>query len=158
MAGARGTIGFIAPEVFSRSFGDVSTKSDIYSFGMVLLEMVGGRRNVQKNPDNSSQLYFPEWLHGHLSNGGTLETFEVTSATEEIATKMALIGLWCIQMMPEARPSITKVIDMLERSVTELEIPPMQFLSCPPEPSIHSINTTAGEDTQNLSFLTHFNK
>ena len=42
MAGARGTIGFIAPEVFSRSFGDVSTKSDIYSFGMVLLEMVGG--------------------------------------------------------------------------------------------------------------------
>ena len=42
MAGARGTIGFIAPEVFSRSFGVVSTKSDIYSFGMVLLEMVGG--------------------------------------------------------------------------------------------------------------------
>ncbi|CAO2198858.1 unnamed protein product [Urochloa humidicola] len=158
MAGARGTIGFIAPEVFSRSFGVVSTKSDIYSFGMVLLEMVGGRRNVQTHPDKSSQIYFPEWLHGHLSNGGTLETFEVTSATEEIATKMALIGLWCIQMMPEARPSITKVIDMLERSVTELEIPPMQFLSSTPEPSIHSINTTSGEHTQNLSFLTHFNK
>ncbi|RCV24532.1 hypothetical protein SETIT_5G092500v2 [Setaria italica] len=158
MAGARGTIGFIAPEVFSRSFGVVSTKSDIYSFGMVILEMVGGRRNVQTNPENSSQIYFPEWLHDHLSNGGTLETFDVTSATEEIATKMALIGLWCIQMMPEARPSITKVIDMLERSVTELEIPPMQFLSCPPESSIHSINTDSGEDTQNLSFLTHFNK
>ncbi|WVZ72141.1 hypothetical protein U9M48_020650 [Paspalum notatum var. saurae] len=78
MAGARGTIGFIAPEVFSRSFGVVSTKSDIYSFGMVLLEMVGGRRNVQINADNSSQVYFPEWLHDHLSNGGTLETFEVT--------------------------------------------------------------------------------
>jgi len=58
MAGARGTIGFIAPEVFSRSFGVVSTKSDIYSFGMVLLEMVGGRRNVQTNPENSSQIYF----------------------------------------------------------------------------------------------------
>ncbi|KAF8705083.1 hypothetical protein HU200_031345 [Digitaria exilis] len=147
MAGARGTIGFIAPEVFSRSFGVVSTKSDIYSFGMVLLEMVGGRQNVQKNPENSSQ-----------TNGGTLEIFEVTSTTEEIATKMALIGLWCIQMTPEARPSITKVIDMLERSVTELEIPPMQFLSCTPEQLIHSVNTTSGEDTQNLSFLSHVNK
>jgi len=106
---------------------------------------------VQTNPENSSQIYFLEWLHGHISNGGTLETFEVTSTTEEMATKMALVGLWCIQMMPEARPSITKVIDMLEKSVTELEIPPMQFLSCPPEPSIHSLNTTSGEDTQNLS-------
>ncbi|XP_002457414.2 rust resistance kinase Lr10 [Sorghum bicolor] len=158
MAGARGTIGFIAPEVFSRSFGVVSTKSDIYSFGMVLLEMVGGRRNVQVNANNSSQVYFPEWLHDHLSNGGTLETFEVTSTTEEVATKMALIGLWCIQMMPESRPSITKVIDMLERSVTEIEIPPMQFFSCTSEPSIHSINTTSAEDTQNLSFLSHVNK
>jgi len=157
MAGARGTIGFIAAEVFSRSFGVVSTKSDIYSFGMVLLEMVGGRRNVQINANNSSQVYFPEWLHDHLSNGGTLETFEVTSTTE-VATKMALIGLWCIQMMPESRPSITKVIDMLERSVTEIEIPPTQFFSCTSEASIHSNNTTSGEDTQNLSFLSHVNK
>lgn len=157
MAGARGTIGFIAPEVFSRSFGVVSTKSDIYSFGMVLLEMVGGRRNVQIT-SNSSQVYFPEWLHDHLSNGGTLETFEVTNTTEEVATKMALIGLWCIQMMPESRPSITKVIDMLERNVAEIEIPPMQFFSCTSEPSIHSTNTTFGEDTQNLSFLSHVNK
>ncbi|TVU22063.1 hypothetical protein EJB05_31739, partial [Eragrostis curvula] len=145
MAGARGTIGFIAPEVFSRSFGVVSTKSDIYSFGMMLLEMVGGRRNVQTNAENSSQVYFPQWLHDHLSHGGTLENFEVTSTTEEIARKMAMIGLWCIQMMPEARPSITKVIEMLERSATELEIPPMQFFPCPSKPSIHSINTTSGD-------------
>jgi serine/threonine protein kinase len=44
MTGARGTIGFIAPEVHSRAFGMVSTKSDVYSYGMMLLEMIGGRK------------------------------------------------------------------------------------------------------------------
>ncbi|KAL6626689.1 hypothetical protein ACP70R_030415 [Stipagrostis hirtigluma subsp. patula] len=157
MAGARGTIGFIAPEVFSRSFGIVSTKSDVYSFGMMLLEMVGGRRNVQTNADNSSQVYLPQWLHDHISQGGTLEIFEVTSATEEIARKMALIGLWCIQMMPEARPSITKVMEMLERSATDLEIPPTQFFSCPSEPSIHSVNTTSEVIAQNFGLHPYVN-
>ncbi|KAL7229970.1 hypothetical protein ACSBR2_008507 [Camellia fascicularis] len=41
MTAARGTMGYIAPEVFSRNFGKVSCKSDVYSFGMLLLEMVG---------------------------------------------------------------------------------------------------------------------
>ncbi|KAF7846689.1 hypothetical protein BT93_L3911, partial [Corymbia citriodora subsp. variegata] len=39
MTAARGTMGYIAPEVFSRNFGSVSSKSDVYSFGMLLLEM-----------------------------------------------------------------------------------------------------------------------
>lgn len=43
MADARGTIGFIAPEVFYRGFGVVSTKSDVYSYGMLLLQMVKGQ-------------------------------------------------------------------------------------------------------------------
>ncbi|XBI15209.1 hypothetical protein VPH35_057668 [Triticum aestivum] len=60
MTGARGTIGFIAPEVHSRTFGVVSTKSDVYSYGMMLLEMVGGRRNVKSTVAKSSEKYFPD--------------------------------------------------------------------------------------------------
>ncbi|CAL5372011.1 unnamed protein product [Camellia sinensis] len=56
MAGARGTIGYIAPEVFSRNFGGVSHKSDVYSYGMMVLEMVGGRRNVNVAVDHSSEI------------------------------------------------------------------------------------------------------
>ncbi|CAN0898189.1 Rust resistance kinase Lr10 [Linum grandiflorum] len=44
MTTARGTIGYIAPKVFSRNFGSVSYKADVYSFVMLLLEMVGGRK------------------------------------------------------------------------------------------------------------------
>ncbi|KAF3505320.1 hypothetical protein F2Q69_00044789 [Brassica cretica] len=43
MLNARGTIGYIAPEVFSKSLGGVSYKSDVYSFGMVVLEIVGAK-------------------------------------------------------------------------------------------------------------------
>ncbi|KAJ3692423.1 hypothetical protein LUZ60_012773 [Juncus effusus] len=46
LSAARGTIGYMAPELVSRSFGVISYKSDVYSFGMLLLEMAGGRRNA----------------------------------------------------------------------------------------------------------------
>ncbi|XVF09563.1 hypothetical protein REPUB_Repub07fG0104900 [Reevesia pubescens] len=46
MLEARGTIGYIAPKVFCRSIGGVSHKSDVYSYGMMILEMVGGKRNL----------------------------------------------------------------------------------------------------------------
>jgi len=57
ISAARGTIGYIAPELVSRSFGVISHKSDVYSFGMLLLEMAGGRRNVDQRAENSSQVY-----------------------------------------------------------------------------------------------------
>ena len=66
MTTARGTIGYIVPEVFSRNFGKVSYKSDIYSFGILLLEMVGGRKNVDVIVETTSQIYFPEWIYNLL--------------------------------------------------------------------------------------------
>ncbi|KAL5553122.1 hypothetical protein UlMin_040523 [Ulmus minor] len=62
MQGPRGTAGYIAPEIFSRSFGGVSHKSDVYSYGMMVLEMVGGRENVNIRVDNTSEIYFPQWI------------------------------------------------------------------------------------------------
>lgn len=41
MTATRGTVGYIAPEVLSRNFGNMTDKYDIYSFGMLLLEIVG---------------------------------------------------------------------------------------------------------------------
>ncbi|XP_028753590.1 rust resistance kinase Lr10-like [Neltuma alba] len=59
---ARGTLGYIAPEVFFPNFGHVSYKSDIYSYGMLLLEMISGRKNVDTNKETFQVLY-PEWIH-----------------------------------------------------------------------------------------------
>ncbi|XP_042462136.1 LEAF RUST 10 DISEASE-RESISTANCE LOCUS RECEPTOR-LIKE PROTEIN KINASE-like 2.1 [Zingiber officinale] len=134
MADARGTIGFIAPEVISRNFGSVSTKSDVYSYGMMILEMVGGRKNVKTCAERSSEVYFPHWVYEHLDQDRDLQAYDITVETEEIARKMTLVGLWCIQIMPANRPSMTKVIEMLEGRIGDIEMPPKPSFSSP----IHS--------------------
>ncbi|KAM0858297.1 hypothetical protein ACQ4PT_047918 [Festuca glaucescens] len=126
MTGARGTIGFIAPEVHYRTFGVVSTKSDVYSYGMMLLEMIGGRKNVNSMAENSSEQYFPDWIYDHFAEDDRLQACDVASEIEEMAKKMTFIGLWCIQILPICRPTIAKVLEMFERSLDEMEMPPKQ--------------------------------
>ncbi|OQU86374.1 hypothetical protein SORBI_3003G080100 [Sorghum bicolor] len=150
MTETRGTIGFIAPEVHSRAFGVVSTKSDVYSYGMMLLEMIGGRKNVKSIVEKSSQKYFPDWIYDHFSHDDGLEACEVTCEVEEIARKMILIGLWCVQVLPTSRPTITKVLEMFERGLDELDMPPKQDFNQIPEESLHILNT---ETTSFSSFM-----
>ncbi|KDP35179.1 hypothetical protein JCGZ_10713 [Jatropha curcas] len=53
-AKTRGTIGYTAPEVFSRNFSGVSYKSDVHSHGMLVLEMVGGREKEEVGTNDPS--------------------------------------------------------------------------------------------------------
>ncbi|KAL7170890.1 hypothetical protein ACSBR2_035697 [Camellia fascicularis] len=63
LLGVRGTTRYIAPEVFCRNFGGVSHKSDVYSYGMMVLEMVGGRKNIDVEVNHTSEIYFPHWIY-----------------------------------------------------------------------------------------------
>ncbi|KAJ3704360.1 hypothetical protein LUZ61_008065 [Rhynchospora tenuis] len=67
LTAARGTIGYIAPELISRTFGVISHKADVYSFGMLLMEMTSGRRNVDNHAENSSQIYYPSLIYDQLN-------------------------------------------------------------------------------------------
>jgi serine/threonine protein kinase len=66
MLGARGIIGYVAPELVCRNFGRVSHKSDVYSYGMMVSKMVGGRKNIDIGVDHTSKLYFPHWIYKRL--------------------------------------------------------------------------------------------
>ncbi|XP_058189209.1 rust resistance kinase Lr10-like [Rhododendron vialii] len=132
MTTARGTIGYIAPEVFSRNFGNVSYKSDIYSFGMLLLEMVGGKKNSNVMANNTNQIYFPEWIYIHLDSGEELGIGIQDEEDAKIAKKLAIVGLWCIQWYPVDRPSMHVVIQMLEGDGDTLIKPPNPFVSTNP--------------------------
>ncbi|XP_008245710.2 PREDICTED: rust resistance kinase Lr10-like [Prunus mume] len=129
MTTARGTMGYIAPEIFSRNFGNVSYKSDVYSFGILLLEMVGGRKNFKVMEDSTSQVYFPEWIYNLLEQGNDLRIhIGDDEADVTIARKLAIVGLWCIQWHPTDRPSMKVVVQMLERE-GNLAMPPNPFAS-----------------------------
>ncbi|KAH7855973.1 hypothetical protein Vadar_031182 [Vaccinium darrowii] len=132
MTTARGTIGYIAPEVFSRNFRNVSYKSDIYSFGMLLLEMVGGKENFDAMVNNTNQIYFPEWIYNRLDSGEELGFHIHDEEDAKIAKKLAIVGLWCIQWYPVDRPSMHVVIQMLEGDEDSLINPPNPFASSNP--------------------------
>ncbi|XP_034711032.1 rust resistance kinase Lr10-like [Vitis riparia] len=128
----RGTMGYIAPEVLSRNFGNVSYKSDVYSFGMLLLEMVGGRKNIDVSVESTSQVYFPEWIYNHLDHGEELLIRIEEEGDAKIAKKLAIVGLSCIQWYPVDRPSIKIMVQMLEGEGDKLTMPPNPFASTVP--------------------------
>ncbi|OVA11311.1 Protein kinase domain [Macleaya cordata] len=132
MAAARGTMGYIAPEVFSRNFGNVSYKSDIYSFGMLLLEMFGGRKNTEVKVENLSQVYFPEWIYYRLDKGEDLGIQADTEEETTIGKKLTMVALWCIQWHPVDRPAMKSVVQMLEGNFENLIMPPNPFASTAP--------------------------
>ncbi|XP_017437949.2 LEAF RUST 10 DISEASE-RESISTANCE LOCUS RECEPTOR-LIKE PROTEIN KINASE-like 2.5 [Vigna angularis] len=131
LSDARGTMGYVAPEIWSRNFGRVSHKSDVYSYGMMLLEMVGGRKNVNGEASNTSEIYFPHWAYNKLELDNELRPdMEMTAEENEIAKRLAMVGLW-FQTFPNDRPTMSRVIDMLEGSMDSLQIPPKPLLSSP---------------------------
>ncbi|PIA33369.1 hypothetical protein AQUCO_04100057v1 [Aquilegia coerulea] len=133
MLDARGTAGYIAPEVFSRNFGGVSHKSDVYSYGMMALEIVGRRKNINVQVDHTSEIYFPQWIYKRLILDEDLGLYGITSEDETtIARKMIFIALWCIQTNPVDRPSMSRVVEMLEGRNELLQIPPKPYLCSPP--------------------------
>ncbi|KAK4409632.1 Rust resistance kinase Lr10 [Sesamum angolense] len=139
MFAARGTIGYIAPEVFCRNFGEVSHKSDVYSYGMMALEMAVGRQNLDHRADRSSEIYFPDWIYKHLEVNTNLDLHNIENEDEShFVRKMVIVGLWCIQTEPKNRPSISRVVEMLAGSMETLEIPPRPRQHSPPRPAVYS--------------------
>ncbi|KVI00143.1 Protein kinase, catalytic domain-containing protein [Cynara cardunculus var. scolymus] len=131
--GARGTAGYMAPEVFLKSLGGASHKSDVYSYGMMVLEMTGARENNKACPTSRSEAYFPEWIHKKVEAGDTLGVYG--DDEDELARKMVIVSLWCIQSGPSDRPSISKVVDMLEGNLESLQVPPSRFWPSPTRPA-----------------------
>ncbi|GKV25651.1 hypothetical protein SLEP1_g35050 [Rubroshorea leprosula] len=120
----RGTLGYTAPELFYKKIGGISYKADVYSFGMLLMEMVAGRRNKNSFSDQSSQIYFPAWIHERFDQGEDIELGDVTDIEKNLVRKIVIVALWCIQMKPAICPSMSKVLEMLESEVQLLEMPP----------------------------------
>lgn len=126
-AGGRGTPGYAAPEMWMPC--RVTHKCDVYSFGMLLFEIVGRRRNLEVN-ETESQEWFPKWVWQKFENGQFHEMASACGIEEEdreCAERICKVALWCVQYHPEERPPISKVVKMLEEEV-EITLPVNPFL------------------------------
>jgi len=120
--GVRGTRGYLAPEWY-RGTGPVTVKADVYSYGVVLLEIVTCRRSMELEEAGEERTLM-ECAHEWLVRGEVWRVVggdEVVDAAEvERAVKVAV---WCAQAEPQARPAMRSVILMLE-GLLEVPFPP----------------------------------
>ncbi|RVW87572.1 Rust resistance kinase Lr10 [Vitis vinifera] len=127
LTAARGTLGYIAPELFYKNIGGVSYKADVYSFGMLLMEMVGKRKHANTCLEQS-QTYFPSWIYDRIDQGEDMEIGDATEDEHKYIRKIVIVALWCVQMNPTDRPSMSKALEMLEGEVELLQMPPRPTL------------------------------
>ncbi|OMO54487.1 hypothetical protein CCACVL1_27768 [Corchorus capsularis] len=128
MSRVGGTPGYAAPEIYTPL--PLSYKCDVYSFGVMLFEIVGRRRNYDVNL-GESQEWFPKQIWEKFDKGELEEVLtncEVEEKDWEKAKTMFKVALWCVQHLPESRPSMREVVKILEGGVeTEVAIPPNPF-------------------------------
>ncbi|XP_004249535.1 probable serine/threonine-protein kinase PBL11 [Solanum lycopersicum] len=111
-----GTYGYAAPEYLST--GHLTAKSDVYSFGVVLLEILSGKKAIDKNrPMGEHSLV--DWAKPYLTS--KRRVFRVLDARLEgqyslsHALKVAILSLQCISMDPKSRPTMDEVVTALEQ-------------------------------------------
>ncbi|CAB4312096.1 unnamed protein product [Prunus armeniaca] len=122
--GIRGTKGYVAPEWFKSL--PITMKVDVYSYGIMLLEIVCCRKNYEANIEDEDQMILADWAYDcykqkklHL----LLENDDEAMKDIKKMEKHVMIAVWCIQEDPSLRPTMKKVTQMLEGSV-EVSVPP----------------------------------
>ncbi|KAI4352946.1 hypothetical protein L6164_007150 [Bauhinia variegata] len=120
----RGTRGYLAPEWVSNR--PITVKADVYSYGMLLLEIIGGRRNLDMSFD-AEDFFYPSWAFKAMTKGSPLKTADRRlngAVDEEELTRALKVAFWCIQDEVILRPTMGEVVRMLEGTVN-INAPPM---------------------------------
>jgi len=129
MTGMRGTPGYMAPEwLLERG---ITYKTDVFSYGMVLLEIVRGSKNVDHSQD-SENWYFPSVAFQKARQGKMDELIQSglqLKRPQEMDEAHLLIktALWCIQNNSALRPSMGTVVRFLEGDL-EVRDPPLTYM------------------------------
>lgn len=125
--GIRGTRGYVAPEWF-KNIG-ITSRVDVYSFGVILLELVCCRRNVDLEIADEEQTILTYWANDCFRCGRIdllVEGDEEAIFNIKKVERFVAVALWCLQEEPMMRPTMLKVTQMLDGAV---QIP------TPPDPS-----------------------
>lgn len=122
----RGTVCYVAPEY--GSCGDLSEKCDVYSYGVLLLVLIAGRRPLQVTGSPMSEFQRANLLSWarHLARAGKLLDLvdqSVESLDKEQALLCITVALLCLQKSPARRPSMKEVVGMLSGNLEAPQLP-----------------------------------
>ncbi|KAL3747773.1 hypothetical protein ACJRO7_016563 [Eucalyptus globulus] len=123
--GVRGTRGYLAPEWFRNM--PISSKVDVYSFGILLVELICCRKNYEPEAEIEAQIVLVDWAYDCYHEGSILklvESDEEASSDIKRVKRFVMTALWCMQEDPALRPTMKKITQMLEGAV-EVPVPPV---------------------------------
>ncbi|KAL3609360.1 hypothetical protein D5086_000380 [Populus alba] len=130
----RGTLCYVAPEC--GGCGYLMEKADIYSLGVLILVIVSGRRplHVLASPMKLEKANLISWCRQLAQTGNILELVDERVKDEynkEQASLCINLALSCLQRLPEFRPAIGEIVNILKG---EMDLPPLpfEFSSSPP--------------------------
>ncbi|GAY59713.1 hypothetical protein CUMW_196620 [Citrus unshiu] len=109
-----GTFGYIAPEYAMRGY--LTDKADVYSFGIVALEIVSGRSNSSCKPKEDI-FYLLDWALILKAQGNLMELVDKrlgSNFDKEQVMVMINVALLCTDVSSTSRPSMSSVVSMLE--------------------------------------------
>ncbi|XP_044949993.1 cysteine-rich receptor-like protein kinase 10 [Hordeum vulgare subsp. vulgare] len=135
-----GTLGYMSPEY--AYYGQVSSKSDMYSFGVMVLEIVTGRRSNRslEVEHDSACRYLPSYVWEKWRAGSMKEVVDPSLGgryPESEVLNCVQIGLLCVQVNPSARPGASEVVLMLDGHSTSMTMQtPSRPAFCFPRPGI----------------------
>ncbi|KAF5727280.1 putative receptor-like protein kinase [Tripterygium wilfordii] len=141
-----GTHGYAAPEYITT--GHLTTMSDVYSFGVVLLELLTGRRSMDKSRPSREQ-NLVAWARPLLKDPHKLDNIVMDPRLEgqystEAARKAATLAYQCLSHHPTCRPTMTTVVKTLEPLLNLKDIPVGPFVYVVPseakdESDVHKV-------------------
>ncbi|XP_030534643.2 L-type lectin-domain containing receptor kinase IX.1-like [Rhodamnia argentea] len=120
-----GTYGYLAPEYLSD--GKVTKESDMFSFGVVALEIACGRRTFR---EGEFYVSLRKWVWQLYLAGNMLEAADETLGSSFDRKEMEclmMLGLWCVHPDPKRRPKAGKVIRYLQQEASVPDLPPGTF-------------------------------
>ncbi|XP_074367492.1 putative L-type lectin-domain containing receptor kinase S.7 [Apium graveolens] len=122
-----GTMGYLAPEYLQ--YGKATEKTDVFSYGVVILELACGRRPIDKEIEGQKMVNLVDWVWGLHSQGRLVEAVDRRLNGEfnvEEAKMLLLVGLSCANPDSSERPTMRRVFQILNGEAEPMLVPKMK--------------------------------
>ncbi|KAL7585110.1 hypothetical protein Lser_V15G45966 [Lactuca serriola] len=156
-----GTLGYMAPECLVT--GKATKESDVFSFGVVALEIACGRKTIEyKAPENQIRLI--QWVWELYGIGTLVEAVDPRLGLdfeEEEIKRLMILGLWCVHPDSDFRPSMRQVVQVLNSEASVPILPskmPVASYFTPPMSSLYGVTSIIQNQSSSGVFNTDSSK